>query len=63
MSFSKRKIFRWLIDTFDTINFWFQDIFGINPKRKVLEAQQDMIPVSQLEKTIGQSLGMTNEKR
>ena len=56
-------MFRWLIDTFDTINFWFQDTFNINPKRKVLESQQDMIPVSQLEKTIGQSLGIKYEKR
>ena len=31
MSFSKRRIFRWIIDTFDTINFWFQDKFNINP--------------------------------
>lgn len=58
MSFSKRKVFRWLIDTFDTINFWFQDKFNVNPKRKALEAQQDIIPVKQLEKTIGKSLGI-----
>jgi hypothetical protein len=54
----RRKIFRWCVDFADGINFWFQDKFNINPKRKVLEAQQDMIPVEQLEKTIGRSLGL-----
>lgn len=58
----KRKIFRWLVDTFDTINFWIQEKFDINPKRVILEKQQDTVSVEELERTIGKSLGMKNER-
>ena len=56
----KRKIFRWLVDTFDGINFWFQNKLNLNPKRAILEKQQDMTSVEELERTIGKSLGIKN---
>lgn len=58
MKIRKRKIFRWLIDTFDSINIWFEDTFNLNPKRKVLEAKQDMVTLEELENTVGKSLGL-----
>lgn len=56
MVIKKRKIFRWLVDTFDGINIWFEDKFNLNPKRAVLERNQDMTSVYELEKAIGKSL-------
>lgn len=56
MKIRKRKIFRWCVDFADNINFWFQEKFNINPKRKLLEAQQDLISVEELERTIGKHL-------
>ena len=56
MVIKKRKIFRWLVDTFDGINIWFEDKFNSNPKRAVLERNQDMTSVYELEKAIGKSL-------
>lgn len=56
MKIRKRKIFRWLIDTFDTINIWFEDTFNLNPKRAVLEKKQDMVTLEELDNTIGKSL-------
>lgn len=58
MVVKKRVIFRWLINTFDGINFWFQDKFNLNPKRASLEKAQDMTSVEELERTIGKSLGI-----
>ena len=58
----RRIIFRWLVDTFDTVNLWFQDKFNINPKRRTLELAQDCVLVEELENTIGKSLGMKNSK-
>lgn len=58
MNFSRRKLFRWLIDTSESINFWFEKTFNRNPKKYVLEKQQDMIPVKELERTIGKNLGL-----
>lgn len=58
MVVNKRKVFRWLIDTADTINFWFQDKFNLNPKRSYFETLQDMTSVEELERTIGKSLGI-----
>ena len=52
----KRKIFRWAIDTADNINFWFQDKFNLNPKRKTLEKLQDMTSLEELERTVGKNL-------
>ena len=43
MKIRKRKVFRWLVDTFDTLNIWIEDITGTNAKRKILEAKQDLV--------------------
>lgn len=56
MKIRKRKIFRWCIDFTDNINYWFQEKFNLNPKRKLLEAQQDLVSVEELERTIGKNL-------
>lgn len=61
MKIRKREIFRWLIDTFDNINIWFQDKFNLNPKRKFLESRQDLVTVKELEDTIGKSLNIKKE--
>ena len=53
----KRKLFRWAIDVSDRVNIWFRDKFNIDPKRKVLEAKQDMLTMKQLDDTIGTALG------
>ena len=58
MKIRKRKIFRWCVDTADTINFWLQDRLNLNPKRVILERKQDMTSVDELERTIGRSLGI-----
>ena len=54
----KRKFFRWLIDQFDTINFWLEKKFNLNPKRTLLEKQQDMITLKELDRTIGKHLNL-----
>ena len=53
----KRRVFRWLVDKFDAINIWIEDKFNLNPKRRILEAKQDLLTVEELEETIGKSLG------
>lgn len=58
MKIRKRKIFRWLIDTFDTVNIWIEDKFNLNPKRKLLEAKQDLVTLEELENTVGKSLDL-----
>jgi len=58
MKIRKRKIFRYVIDTSDAINFWFQDKFNLNPKRTVLEKKQDLVTLKELDATIGKSLGI-----
>jgi hypothetical protein len=63
MNFSKRQIFRWLIDVSESVNFWIQETFNLNPKRAILEQQQDLITVQELENTIGKSLGINNETK
>ncbi len=57
MVVNKRKLFRFIVDTFDAINVWIEDKFNLNPKRKILEAQQDLVTLEELERTIGRSLG------
>jgi len=52
----KRQIFRWCVDFADGINFWFQDRLNLNPKRAILEKQQDLTSLEELEKTVGKSL-------
>ena len=54
----KRKLFRWCIDIADSINLWIEDKLNLNPKRKILELQQDGVSVEELERTIGKSLGI-----
>ena len=56
MKMRRRKIFRWCVDFADNINFWFQDKFDLNPKRAVLERQQDLISLEELERTVGKNL-------
>lgn len=56
MNSFKRKLFRQLIDTFDSINIWFQDTFNTNPKRMLLEKKQDLITLKELDDTIGKAL-------
>lgn len=58
MKIRKRKIFRWCVDFCDIINIWVQDRFNLNPKRAILEAQQDLTSLEELESTIGKSLGI-----
>ena len=61
MKIRKRKIFRWCVDFFDGVNFWFRDRLNLDPKRVILEAQQELISVEELERTIGKSLGITKD--
>ena len=58
MKIRKRKLFRLIIDISDKANIWFQDVFGLNPKRKLLEKKQDFVTMSELDNTIGKSLGI-----
>ena len=51
-----RKMFRVLVDISDRVNIWCRDVFGIDPKRKVMEKAQDLTPLSELDNTIGKSL-------
>jgi hypothetical protein len=52
----KRKIFRWAVDFFDNVNIWFEDKFNLNPKRAILEKQQDLVSLEELERTVGKNL-------
>ena len=56
MKIRKRNLFRIAIDISDKVNIWFQDVFGLNPKRKVLEKKQDFVTMKELDNTIGKSL-------
>ena len=56
MKIRKRKIFRWAIDFFDNINFWVEAKFNLNPKRAILEKQQDLVSLEELERTVGKNL-------
>ena len=58
MKIRKRNFFRLIIDISDKVNIWFQDVFGLNPKRKVLEKKQDFVTMKELDNTIGKSLGI-----
>lgn len=58
MKLRKRQIFRWLVNTFDNINIWFEDKFNLNPKKQILEAKQDLVTLEELDNTIGKSLGL-----
>ena len=54
----KLQLFKIIVDFFDTLSYNCSNKLGLNPKRKILEMNQDLIPVSVLEKTIGKSLGL-----
>ena len=58
MKIRKRNLFRLVIDISDKVNIWFQDVFGLNPKRKVLENKQDFVTMRELDNTIGKALGI-----
>jgi|TARA_B100000929_G_scaffold107500_1_gene85058 hypothetical protein len=58
MKIRKRHLFRFAIDVGDKVNFWFQNVFGLNAKRKVLEKKQDLVTMKELDFTIGKSLGI-----
>lgn len=58
MKIRKRQLFRWIVDISDNINILFQDIFGFNAKRKILEKKQDLVSMRELDDTIGKSLGI-----
>lgn len=58
MKIRKRHLFRWIVDISDNINILFQDIFGFNAKRKILEKKQDLVSMRELDDTIGKSLGI-----
>jgi len=55
---SKRRIFRWLVNTFDELNHWFTNTFNLNPKRAILEKKQDATTLKELDRTIGKHLGI-----
>ena len=59
MRIRKRNLFRLAIDISDKVNICFQDVFGLNAKRKVLEKKQDLVTMKELDFTIGKSLGIT----
>ena len=59
MKIRKRNIFRWLVNTFDDINIWIEDLTGANAKRKILEAKQDLVTLRELDETIGKHLNIT----
>ena len=53
----KRKTFRMLVDIADRVNIWFTTKFNLNPKRRVLEIQQDLqTTMKDLDSTIGKAL-------
>ena len=58
MRIRKRNLFRLLIEISDKLNIFIQDLFGINPKRKILEKKQDFVSIRELDNTIGKSLGI-----
>ncbi len=58
MKIRKRHLFRLVVEIADNVNIWFQDMFGLNPKRKILEKKQDFVTMRELDNTIGKSLGI-----
>mgnify|MGYP003129231992 CR=1 FL=1 len=54
----KGKLFRKLVNLADRIDVWFRDRFNVNMKQKILEINQDNIPISRLDKTIGVHLNI-----
>jgi len=57
LKINKRKLFRFLVDVADRVNIWFTSKFNLNPKRRVLEIQQDLhTTMKDLDSTIGKAL-------
>ncbi len=56
----KREVFRWCVDFCDIVNIWVQDRFNLNPKRAILEAQQDLTSLEELGKSLGIKHGNKN---
>jgi len=53
-----RKTFRKVVNISDRLNIWFKNTFGLDAKRKVLEAKQDLTTMDELDNTIGKALGI-----
>jgi hypothetical protein len=53
-----RKTFRRIVNISDRLNIWFKKTFGLDAKRKVLEAKQDLTTMDELDNTIGKALGI-----
>ena len=58
MKIISRKTFRKVVDISDRLNIWFKNTFGLDAKRKVLEAKQDLTTMDELDNTIGKALGI-----
>ena len=58
MKIRRRDIFRITVEVSDKLNILIQDMFGLNPKRKILEKKQDFVSMKELDNTIGKSLGI-----
>lgn len=54
----KGKLFRKVINIADNIDIWVRQRYNVNLKQIALEQSQDRIPLSKLDKTIGQALGI-----
>ena len=58
MKVISRKTFRKVVNISDRLNIWFKKTFGLDAKRKVLEAKQDLTTMDELDNTIGKALGI-----
>ena len=58
MKIISRKTFRRVVNISDRLNIWFKNTFGLDAKRKVLEAKQDLTTMDELDNTIGKALGI-----
>jgi len=52
-----RKTFRKVVNISDRLNIWFKNTFGLDAKRKVLEAKQELTTMDELDRTIGKAIG------
>ena len=58
MKIISRKTFRKVVNISYRLNIWFKNTFGLDAKRKVLEAKQDLTTMDELDNTIGKALGI-----
>ena len=63
MKIISRKTFRKVVNISDRLNIWFKKTFGLDAKRKVLEAKQDLTTMDELDRTIGQAIGTYKDRR